>query len=148
MLRKSASLKIYIETYPLIFTIPLQLYIYSRETSKDPCKNVYRFILKSQKPETQMSNNNKMSKQTAVHSCNEILPSNKRNEPLIYTIWMNLENVIFSISQDIRAHTVWFHFYKVLEQAELLYGERKQNMHCLWTGRDMRKLDGWQKSLS
>ena len=116
---------------PYDLKILLQLHIYSREISKDPCKNVYRFIRNSQKPETQMSN--KMNKQAAAHSYNEILLSNKRNEPLIHTIiWMNLKNVMLNLSQDTRAHTVWFHFYKLLEQAELLYGERKQNMDCRW----------------
>lgn len=59
---------------------------------------IVALFVRTKKPEMQMSINKKMGKQTVVHSYyNEILFSNKKNEPLIYTIiYTNLKNIILN----------------------------------------------------
>lgn len=106
-----------------------------KRNSKDHVRMFIVALFISQKPEMQISINKKIDNKTVIFSYNEILLSNKGNELLIYAIiWMNLKNVMLNKSQDTRAHTIKFHFCKVLEQAVTLWWEKSEHGLLLGMG--------------
>ena len=74
-----------------------------------------------------------MDKEVAAYSYS-VTPFNKKKEQA--TVMLNnmveLRNIIQSEWSLAWVHTVWFHLYEILENAEIIYGQKNQK--SVWEG--------------
>lgn len=61
-----------------------------------------------------------------LYSNNRILFNNKRDKLLLATTWMNLKTITYAEGKRPEVkYILYVHIYEVLEQAELIYDDRR-----------------------